>query len=124
VAGVFVGVCEWPRRARVEKGGMELRVQQQHGGWDVEPSYASYEASWPGTRGRRGASIVPVDPGARASTGGRPIVNFDARVSCCVAVDGRRERVWSALCCWTGLDMVDPWCSTASRPPVIPTAKK
>jgi hypothetical protein len=48
VAGVFVGVCEWPRRARVEKGGMELRVQQQHGGWDVEPSYASYEASLPG----------------------------------------------------------------------------
>ena len=57
MAGVFVGVCEWPRRARVEKVGMELRVQQQHGGWDVEPSYASYEASLPG-RGRRGASIV------------------------------------------------------------------
>ena len=35
---------------------MELRVQQQHGCWDVESSYASYEASWP-VEGRRDSSF-------------------------------------------------------------------
>lgn len=88
--------CSWvcvsgpAARARRE-GGMELRVQQQHGGWDVEPSYASYEASLPG-RGRRGASVVTVDPGARASTGGRSILNFDARRSVLLCCCRRTER--------------------------------
>ena len=119
--GGRVGVCKWPRRARVEKGGMELRVQQQHGGcgmWSprtprtrraclglLRDRTRSYEASLPG-RGRRGASVVTVDPGARASTGGRSILNFDARRSvllCCCRGRTERERVESALCCWTGL---------------------
>ena len=144
MAGVFVCVCEWPRcaRARVEKGGMELRVQQQHGGWDVEPSYASYEASLPGIVTRsyeivRGELAWEGEAGrvyrrwtlarGQARGGARFSTLTRDAVCCCVAVDGRRERVWSALCCWTGLgsghqDMVDP-CYTASRHPCVPSSK-
>ena len=84
----------------------------------------SYEASLPG-RGRRGASVVTVDPGARASTGGRSILNFDARRSVLLSTLGRRERVWSALCCWTGLGSGHggSLAYTASRHPCVPSSK-
>jgi hypothetical protein len=132
--------CSWvcvsgpAARARRE-GGMELRVQQQHGGcgmWSprtprtrraclglLRDRTRSYEASLPG-RGRRGASVVTVDPGARASTGGRSILNFDARRSvllcCCRRTE--RERVERPVLLdrarlWT--IMVDP-CYTTRLP--------
>lgn len=49
MAGVFVGVCEWPRRARASRRGHGVASSAAAWGlWDVEPSYASYEASLPG----------------------------------------------------------------------------
>ena len=137
MAGVFLGVCEWPRRARVEKGGMELRVQQQHGGWDVEPSYASYEASLPGIVTRsyeivRGELAWEGEAGrvyrlwtlarGQARGGARFSTLTRDAVCCCRRSDG--ESACGAPCVagpGSALDMVDPWhtrlpVTRASRP--------
>lgn len=107
MAGVFLGVCEWPRRPRASRRvawSCEFSSSMGAGMWSprtprtrraclglLRDRTRSYEASLPG-RGRRGASIVTVDPGARASTGGRSILNFDARRSVLLCCCRRTER--------------------------------
>ena len=126
MAGVFVGVCEWPRRARVSR----------RGAWSCEFSSSMGAGMWsprtPRTRraclgGGGGARLSSVDPGAtgQARGGARFSTLTRDAVCCCVAVDGRRESVWSALCCWTGLGSGHggSLLHTASRHPCVPSSK-
>ena len=107
---------------------MELRVQQQHGCWDVESSYASYEASWP-VEGRRDSSFVDVVcglwTGARAS---RSFLSSDASVlvSCVVAVESDGARVGGGALCVLAGGPGRWWIHLLSSPclPVLKSCKK
>ena len=82
-------------------GALVVRLVRGELAWDCYEIVRG-ELAWEGEAGRvyRRWTLArgQARGGARFST-----LTRDA-VCCCVAVDGRRaERVWSALCCWTGL---------------------
>lgn len=110
------GDAPWRACSWVCVSGPAARASRR-GAWSCEFSSSMGAGMWsPRTPRTRRAGLGRGGGGARLSSpwtlargqapGGARLSTFDARVSCCVAVDGRRERVWSALCCWTGLDMV------------------